>query len=536
MKKYILIILLICLTITVGCVSRPHIKLKTDGIHKFKPTSDGLSTYILILNDRQMKRITSFEGTDEEALALLLTSKTIPIIEYSDGEQSIYISSRSGSGFMSYQKEQGGFFRNSQFIKVQNGKIISQESLTRTNDTKRDIKKSGKQISKVPFRNDAANQGKWFKTQINGYFGIVDSSGDILLPPEYDFIGELNSSRIRVRKNGRFGYVSKDFKPVIKTKYRNAKDFIGDFSIVKEDKQWHFIDINGKRLHSNGYDEIWWNDVIASTLVAVKIDTKKFRGWNFVNALTGKLYPFEAASFSSYEKMKMISINDGHGQSLLLNQNGIPVFPYIFNDITPIDPDRFIASIKNKTGVINRKGEVVIPLQFEKISSNIFRSEKAGEMKDGIRMVFSVKREFGNSNMGLYDYYGRQLLPHKLSDYKLLKNQYVLATKKIGLGVDKKVVKQLYKLGQAKPLFTASSMNYHSSGYLSYYEDGEWGIIDLKGNIIVEPDYPSILCVEKNRFVVKEGNEYGGLDFQENEIVDFDERYLSCSAENFSGR
>lgn len=74
-------------------------------------------------------------------------------------------------------------------------------------------------------------------------FGLINSSGDVIIPFEYDSIVMSTVNAYSVSKNGKWGFITKSNQILIPIEYDLTSDFIENVCAVKKDGKWGFIDL-----------------------------------------------------------------------------------------------------------------------------------------------------------------------------------------------------------------------------------------------------------------------------------------------------
>ena len=78
--------------------------------------------------------------------------------------------------------------------------------------------------------------------------GLVSAvNGAVVVPVKYDYIGDLCYGRIKMGINGKYGYLDKNGNVVIPARYDRAYDFESDgtANVRVKGNGWHYIDLNG---------------------------------------------------------------------------------------------------------------------------------------------------------------------------------------------------------------------------------------------------------------------------------------------------
>lgn len=536
MKKYVIGLLILLSIFASGCgPSQPKLQLRYDGIHKI-PNDYGESfTYVYVLDERKLKWLSHFRGTEQEAVDLLLTPDKVQPRSYYDGDDDIGMSLRSGSvvGHGKINKQVGGTFQDATFLRIENGRIIERISSGTHLPIAYLMNSHGKLVFEDGFEGMSILSDRYIKVKKNDLYGILDFNGSIVLPIEYEFIGKLSEGLIRLRKKDEFGFADKDFNIIIKPQFQAARDFNQGVAAIQKNDKWYFINTENKLVNKDGFDNI--ENYASKALIPVKIDRDKNQFWNFLNLDKNEIYEFAASNFNLWKALGYMTISDGKNQ-ILLGKDGKPVIPYTFAYIYPVDSKRFIVTVKEnqgvmvvkgKQGVVNEKGEQVIPIQFADVGVNVVTGAQVGEFKDGEKVLFSATMSDQKNNKGVFDYWGKLITPFQFDTFNHLKDDYILASSSDFYRSASPNKSAIYKVGNPEPVFSADKIKAYGDGYVAYLEGKEWGIADINGKTIVKPDYSGISYVSNNLFIAQDEEEYGILDFKGNELVDFDNLMIS---------
>ncbi len=79
----------------------------------------------------------------------------------------------------------------------------------------------------------------------DGRWGYIDSSGDFVIEPAFEWATSFDSGRAMVRLWGRWGYIDKTGKLVIDVAYGMARPFSEDLAAVMAGGGWSYIDTDG---------------------------------------------------------------------------------------------------------------------------------------------------------------------------------------------------------------------------------------------------------------------------------------------------
>lgn len=86
-------------------------------------------------------------------------------------------------------------------------------------------------------------------------YGLLDSSGKVIVPAKYDVVGGFREGFCLLGLNGRHGYIDKKAKLVIPLKYEAAHNFSEGLASVSLAGKWGFIDTKGATVIPFDYED-----------------------------------------------------------------------------------------------------------------------------------------------------------------------------------------------------------------------------------------------------------------------------------------
>lgn len=176
------------------------------------------------------------------------------------------------------------------------------------------------------------------------------------------FDKEFSEGLAAVEKDAKAGFVDKYWRLVIPPVYDFVFPFNGGHALAKRDGKWFFINRSGKRVADFPYGEVIDANKDYS-IVGIRANGK----YSLVDK-SGKLlkaFPYESASkqfdeglwaMKSGGKWGFVSIPDGTAVTPF-RYDGFKIFSC---GLCPVCED-------GKWGFINKKGKLVIPLQYDKV-------------------------------------------------------------------------------------------------------------------------------------------------------------------------
>lgn len=107
-------------------------------------------------------------------------------------------------------------------------------------------------------------------------WGIQNASGKLIVPCQYDTIGNFSSGIAFAKKDSLFGFINENGKPVIALKYEDARSCSEGLCAVKQKGKWGFVNAKGKIKIPFVYENA---SVFSEGLAAVKQNGK----WGFID-------------------------------------------------------------------------------------------------------------------------------------------------------------------------------------------------------------------------------------------------------------
>lgn len=195
--------------------------------------------------------------------------------------------------------------------------------------------------------------------------GLVDKSGTVILPVEYEAIENFNEGVAAVRKDGKYGFIDKSGQIIIPLEYDYAYKFSEGVAAVKKDEKYGFIDKNNVTVIPFDYDGA---QSFSEGLAAV---SKKYAD------------PFTGTSFGFIDK------------------TGTLVIPYKYNSVFNFSEGLAAVKLNWSYGFIDKTGEFIIPAEYQ----------YTREFREGYAAVWDGK------DLGYIDKTGKLVIPYESEKY-----------------------------------------------------------------------------------------------------------------------
>lgn len=90
---------------------------------------------------------------------------------------------------------------------------------------------------------------------VGGKYGMVDSKGNYLVEPIYDYVGTMSEGMVVVKMDDAYGYFNNKGKLVIQPQFESAKHFSEGLALVSKDGKYGYINKKGKFVIEAQFDQ-----------------------------------------------------------------------------------------------------------------------------------------------------------------------------------------------------------------------------------------------------------------------------------------
>lgn len=350
-------------------------------------------------------------------------------------------------------------------------------------------------------------------------WGYINSQGEVSIPFIFDDVTDFSGSHAVVMKNGKLGFINQQGNTIIPFEYESLNGFMvkegfqgqpyiwsdemntfGDLIIAEKDLQWGILNRQGTIVLPFEYDGIM---KITNDLYFASKNGKHGIIDNYGNIVVPFKYDYLVNEFSVdvfvAKNNEEFDLLDKQGRVILqFNNKGIHNY---YSNLDFVDGFSIIAKHDGdgvKFGFIDRHGEIVIPIQYDHLanfSGGIAMANKDGkwgaiDKQGNIITPFEIETTFLSNNLLFPDPFP---LPIKRN------NQWGF------MSIDKRMIIPC----------EFDKIHYFTEGYAMVMKNGEWGVINYKGEIIVPfsitlfPDGLACVCFN-NKYGFINGS--GGLE------------------------
>jgi hypothetical protein len=193
--------------------------------------------------------------------------------------------------------------------------------------------------------------------------GIMRKNFHIIVPAQFEVIGQLSLDRALVMSNNLIGYIDGKGTVVIQPQFEEYPNYLkraqfhSNLAVIRLKGKFGIIDKSGKVIIPTTYNEI--GDI--SSLVAYS----KGKGWGFID-LNNKVIIQPEFDYAESFKDGMAIVEKMTLQGLINAKKEI-IIPIEFTSVSKLSKDLFIVSNGSKFGVYSSTGEVLVPIGYQQI-------------------------------------------------------------------------------------------------------------------------------------------------------------------------
>lgn len=342
-----------------------------------------------------------------------------------------------------------------------------------------------------------SKQNIWYEDNIlkvgkNGKYGLIDFSGQEILPCEYDEITALKGtkSNLLVKKAGNVGLVNEKGQSIIKTGYKGIRTlkegYKNEYIIINENDQYGLISTSGTILIEPKYEDLKYLN--SANLFAVK----EAGVWKLISTETKEILIDGGYADIVEAKSDNIIVVDSQGNYGVVTKSKEEKIPMQYQDLKYTFSIYYIAKKDGKYGIINSENEVVKEFEYMNMtyveSGGFIIADKAetetaifdnnlGQKITGIVSEINTDRGYIKVyTNNEYKYYNFKLEEKNVNDI-LTENNLYLSKKDGKYGyVDKSgtvIIDYIYDDGTEQ----------NSKGFAGIKKDGLWGSINKAGAV-----------------------------------------------------
>ncbi|WP_299621280.1 WG repeat-containing protein [uncultured Tenacibaculum sp.] len=337
---------------------------------------------------------------------------------------------------------------------------------------------------------------------INGNRGIINTSGDIIIPFDPFYKSSITTNLFKVSKEYEgetvWGVVNLNREEILPLKFDDIKYRYGNFELE---------DLHGKKGVANLKGKI---------IIPVEYEHIEYKGKNLYVIYKGRkkgLFTIEGKQLTDFEYTRVKDFSDGLAQvekntsddekSLYgyIDTTGKVIGKIEYEDNSPFYGGFGVVKQNGKYGLIDKQGNIKIETKYDDLEG----------VYNGVALFQS------NGFWGIVSIDGKEILEAQYEKIYFLHKDILVAKHKNKWGlISNKGKKQTeFIFDEIETLASYSFRLYRydrhnfDEGYLSVSKGSKWGVINAKGEIVIPIHYDRILSFVKDIAVVQKGDKYG---------------------------
>lgn len=312
----------------------------------------------------------------------------------------------------------------------------------------------------------------------NDKFGIMTLKSKIIVDTIYDNISYYSEGLARVRNDNKYGYVNEKGKMVIECKYDWAGWFSEDYAVVEIDDKYGYINKKGELVISNLYDDAY---DFYNGYAIVEVETSSGNNYKVIDKKGKTIY----TDYDYISRTKNCFVVEKDDSFSIINKKG---------NITGLSSRFEYASGWNSGGYF-------VEYVFAEDDDNLYLLDEKGIL------IYSTEFDKDYWSDIIVDYHVLEFLYAKQTNSKLiiissngktLEYAYTEEDPKVYVENNKIIINKNEKFGvidfKGNTLvdFNYDSISISNDDYVVVEVNGKYGVIDLKGNIIIPIQYDDI--------------------------------------------
>ena len=348
-----------------------------------------------------------------------------------------------------------------------------------------------------PYRSDGSKSGK---------YGYIDTTGAVVIRPEYDAAYSFLNGLARVQKDGKYGLVDKTGKVIVPIEYdkieRISDEFGNKLAKVGKGSKYGLVDKTGKVVVPIEYGYI---EPISEELAIVSGDQFTSKNNGIVNMVTGAIIippEYDNIWGDATHGPFRVEKDDRYGY---FDMEGNVIVPVIFITLGYFDDGYaiFIEYIEGtKYGCIDKEGNVTIPAIYDYIRENY--DGVAVITKDGKHGLISM-----NGNIITPPIY-EEILINNIDTFGFQSYDYDFAPFYDDVYAWVRNDGKSWRIDKTgNEIFPKEEFKTTIPGWSWVETNGMWGLIDEAGAFIVQPEYDLVYLYSSGIVKVSKDEKWG---------------------------
>jgi hypothetical protein len=217
-------------------------------------------------------------------------------------------------------------------------------------------------------------------------FGVVSLDSGIVIPFEYSMIKQSSNNLFACVKNGKLGFINSTggiqipfyYLPGIKSE---LYEFTDGLIVANFNGKYGVIDSTGRKIIPFRFDEI-------ASLSFGKAVVRKGTKWNYID-LNDRTIPAKFSYDKAFAFQKGFAVLEVKSKWGLIDEKGMLVIPPQYDELKLIANNVFVARRDSIYGLIDPNHNVLVPVEYEKYS--LFENDFVLLSKPGERLWYNTR-------------------------------------------------------------------------------------------------------------------------------------------------
>jgi WG containing repeat len=335
----------------------------------------------------------------------------------------------------------------------------------------------------------------------NGLWGYVNKDGIEVIPCRFKFVKSFHNDLASVKLGNKWGAIDKQGDVVIDFQYTRLGNFKDGLAWAYTPKGAGYIDAQNNFVISPKFDKAFdFDNGVARVVIAGKYGLIDIKG-------KYKLTP-QFSFISGFDGHNLAVVQIGHSRIRykLINRSGNIITQRAFKKIKPFSEGMAAVKFKDRYGFINTKGRLVVSANYSKVSP--FKEGRAAVKKEGlcgyintdgeevVALEFSKCLDFDDGKAVVYKGYKKGGLIDLNGKFIIEPSINRLYDFSDGRGLVRDANYQFYYITQQAKMYDGVYQKagefQHGIAVVQSTNNGQWGIVNQKGIEIIPPKYDKI--------------------------------------------
>ncbi len=350
-------------------------------------------------------------------------------------------------------------------------------------------------------------------------WGFIDTVGFIRVKAEYETVEKFREGLAVVSKDDLYGAINKQGDVIIPMKYEELYDFYEGTAVCAKGGKYGMVNTSGEEIMKLEYDDVM--EMKNGLAIAEKEGLFGYydkNGFEKIEAIYDEVNQFE-------EGLAIVSKDGLYG---IIDPYGIPVLDFQYDNLIKFNELYYAAETEDGWGIITIEKDTVLDFEMDLIQPvyNGFAyfelDEEYGFLNENGRIAIEVDYPvFADDKQLCYFKNGHALV--KSGDrFGLIneKGRKVIPTIFYGIGhfdelipITKGDLWGYCDERANRKIDYQFDMAYNFEGdYAVVIKEGKMGLINKKGEFVLNPEYDEILRVENKYYKLKKQEKFGLID------------------------